>query len=246
VALTVKPDDEVYQFDSVWLGPDEYTLPIQARYVAWGTWLTCFLLATAVLVPLGGHGPGGVIGSMMWSLAISVVASRAVMLAVDHERPLRSLPQLFGAEARAAMAATRGRERSLLLRPASVRVREIPERVIARRAKERRWAEQRAAKKGIPAPARDDPLAAEERAQHVEPAEPVWGVGHFQSDWTPDAATTDDDWAEPPAAGWSLPTIGAVSSDGAHPHGESQHWDDPDGGEKPIEARILLPLRKAR
>jgi hypothetical protein len=93
MALTVRPDDEVYQFDTVWLGPDEYTLPIQARYVAWGTWLACFLVAAVVLIPIGGSGPGAVFGSLIWALGLSVVLSRAVMLVVDHERPLRSLPR---------------------------------------------------------------------------------------------------------------------------------------------------------
>ena len=117
MALTVRPDDEVYQFDTVWLGPDEYTLPIQARYVAWGTWLACFLVAAVLLIPLGGDGPAGVLGSLIWSLGLSVVLSRAVMLVVDHERPLRSLPALFSAEARAALHARRRGERSLLVRP---------------------------------------------------------------------------------------------------------------------------------
>ncbi len=121
MALTVRPDDEVYQFDTVWLGPDEYTLPIQARYVAWGTWLACFLVATVLLIPLGGNGPAGVLGSLIWALGLSVVLSRAVMLVVDHERPLRSLPALFSAEARAAMHSRRRGERSLLVRPGRVR-----------------------------------------------------------------------------------------------------------------------------
>ena len=137
MALTVRPDDEVYQFDTVWLGPDEYTLPIQARYVAWGTWLACFLVAAAILVPLGGDGPAGVLGSLVWSLALSVVLSRAVMLVVDHERPLRSLPALFSAEARAAMAARRRAERALLVRPGTVRVRPTPEKVRAIRERQR-------------------------------------------------------------------------------------------------------------
>ena len=137
MALTVRPDDEVYQFDTVWLGPDEYTLPIQARYVAWGTWLACFLVAAAVLIPVGGHGPGGVLGSLMWSIAVSVVAARAVMLVVDHERPLRSLPQLFGAEARAALAAGRGGERSVVLLPKRLRVRDLPDKVLRRRERDR-------------------------------------------------------------------------------------------------------------
>jgi hypothetical protein len=144
VALTVRPDDEVYQFDTVWLGPDEYTLPIQARYVAWGTWLACFLITAAVLVPIGGSGPGGVVGSLIWSIALSVVASRAVMLVVDHDRPLRSLPALFSAEAQAAFAASRRGERPVLVRPSRVRVRELPERARRIRDKKRR-AEQRRA-----------------------------------------------------------------------------------------------------
>jgi hypothetical protein len=142
MALTVRPDDEVYQFDTVWLGPDEYTLPIQARYVAWGTWLSCFLISAAVLIPLGGNGAGGVIGSTLWAVAVSVVASRAIMLVVDHERPLRSLPAMFNAEARAALAASRRGERSMLVRPAQVRVRELPEKARALRDR-RRAAEQR-------------------------------------------------------------------------------------------------------
>lgn len=125
-SLTVRPDDEIYQFDSRWLGPDEYTLPIQARYVAWGTWLVCFLIAAVVLIPIGGHGPGGVFGSLLWALALSIVAARAVMLVVDHERPLRSLPALFGAELRAAIDSSHRDERPVLLHPGRVRVRGRP------------------------------------------------------------------------------------------------------------------------
>ena len=147
MALTVRPDDEVYQFDTVWLGPDEYTLPIQARYVAWGTWLASFLVAAVVLIPLGGRGPAGVLGSLVWSLGLSVVLSRAIMLVVDHERPLRSLPALFSAEARAAMQARRRGERSLLVRPGRVRVRETPAKVLAMRERQRSRVAAKAARK---------------------------------------------------------------------------------------------------
>ena len=136
MALTVRPDDEVYQFDTVWLGPDEYTLPIQARYVAWGTWLACFLVAAVLIIPLGGGGPAGVLGSLVWSLGLSVVLSRAIMLIVDHERPLRSLPALFSAEARAAMQSRRRGERSLLVRPGRVVVRDTPPKVLAMRERQ--------------------------------------------------------------------------------------------------------------
>jgi hypothetical protein len=188
MALTVRPDDEVYQFDTVWLGPDEYTLPIQARYVAWGTWLACFLVAAVVLIPLGGGGPAGVLGSLVWSLGLSVVLSRAVMLVVDHERPLRSLPAVFSAEARAALQARRRGERSLLVRPGRVRVRETPPKVLAMRERQRRRAAAKAARKhGRVA---EVAVAAEPVPVLSEPA------------WTPDSAV--DGWHARHTPAWSI------------------------------------------
>jgi hypothetical protein len=193
MALTVRPDDEVYQFDTVWLGPDEYTLPIQARYVAWGTWLACFLVAAVVLIPLGGGGPAGVLGSVIWSLGLSVVLSRAVMLVVDHERPLRSLPALFSAEARAALHARRRSERSLLIRPNKIRVRETPPKVLAIRERKRSRATARTERK--------------RRGQH----KPAPGAGLAVLDpapessapaWTPDFPS--DEWQAEPTPGWSI------------------------------------------
>jgi hypothetical protein len=200
MALTVRPDDEVYQFDTVWLGPDEYTLPIQARYVAWGTWLACFMLATAVLVPIGGHGPGGVLGSLMWSLAVSVVAARAVMLIVDHERPLRSLPRLFSAEARAALAASKGGERSVVVKPRRVRVRDVPDKVLRRRERDRQAVQRRADRRARPrrgARSRHEAERLQTAPETSLPAErsgPVWSgaVGPYP-DWD-DPALADQQW----------------------------------------------------
>src|SRR3954451_11973859 len=212
MALTVRPDDEVYQFDTVWLGPDEYTLPIQARYVAWGTWLACFLVAAVLLIPLGGGGPAGVLGSVVWSLGLSVVLSRAVMLVVDHERPLRSLPALFSAEARAAMAARRRAERALLMRPGRIRVRTTPPKVLAMRERQRKRAETKAGRRAKPVP-----------ASRVEPVEettlgPDWpgggaprAAGPPRPEWSPDLApeasydNDDDDEQSEPVPGWSIP-----------------------------------------
>jgi hypothetical protein len=222
VALTVRPDDEVYQFDTVWLGPDEYTLPIQARYVAWGTWLACFLLAAAVLIPLGGQSPGGVLGSVMWAIAVSVVAARAVMLVVDHERPLRSLPRLLGAEARAALDATRQGERPQLLRAGRLRVRDMPAKVHEIRARQRRAAERRAQRAG--STHRSTRLAG--RKRHHEPAEPPEATAERAASppspappygWESDVGTYEDwggaDHEEPaePATvrpEWALPVTG--------------------------------------
>lgn len=295
MALTVRPDDEVYQFDTVWLGPDEYTLPIQARYVAWGTWLACFLLAAAVLVPLGGSGPGGVLGSLMWSLALSVVASRAVMLVVDHERPLRSLPALFSAEAQAALAAGRRAERAVLIRPGRVRVREVPERARQlrdrRRRAELRRAESRGRRRRVPpgvtpatlarpgtiAPARPEVLPASAfhafqtyQGGHWVPAErvgPVWAGRVANIDGT---SGDDPDWDEADAGEqpWypALPTRRPAGSlPPMHGPAATRGTDDgpaaapiaatpaqprparhPADGRRPIEERILLPVRKIR
>ena len=193
MALTVRPDDEVYQFDTVWLGPDEYTLPIQARYVAWGTWLACFLVAVVILVPLGSKSPGGMLGSLIWSFAVSVVLSRAVMLVVDHERPLRSLPALFSAEARAALAARGRSERTLLVNADKVTVRDTPEKVLTMRRK----AQERAARKW----AKHHPEPTFEPAYDVVEQVPDRRTGQGRPAWTPDPA---EDWEEPTLA-WTVP-----------------------------------------
>lgn len=204
MALTVRPDDEVYQFDTVWLGPDEYTLPIQARYVAWGTWLACFLVAAVLIIPLGGGGPAGVLGSVVWSLGLSIVFSRAVMLIVDHERPLRSLPALFSAEARAAMHSRRRGERSLLVRPGRVVVRDTPPKVLAMRERQR----SRAAGKAGRTAHREQPVAevapvgqpVTTELATPAPAEPAGGLG--TPAWTADSAV--DGWHARRTPAWSI------------------------------------------
>jgi hypothetical protein len=182
MALTVRPDDEVYQFDTVWLGPDEYTLPIQARYVAWGTWLACFMVAAVVLIPLGGGGPAGVLGSVVWSLGVSVVLSRAVMLVVDHERPLRSLPALFNAEARAALQSRRRGERSLLIRTRKVHVRDTPPKVLAMRERQRSKAAAKAAAR-VAEPAVEVAEPAVDVAEPAPVAEPAWTADPAVEGW---------------------------------------------------------------
>jgi hypothetical protein len=276
MALTVRPDDEVYQFDTVWLGPDEYTLPIQARYVAWGTWLTCFLVAAAILVPLGGGGPAGVLGSLVWSLALSVVLARAVMLVVDHERPLRSLPALFSAEARAAMAARRRAERALLVRPGKIRVRATPDKVHAIRDRQRRRATARARRRA--APVQTEPVQVQPdqvqpdqvEPDQVEPLGPAWRPdGPLRAEWPPDlppAASAYDDHAEP-VSGWSVPGPAEPPQpvipvlEAALPPAPSRVAPTPKQAARPakherrpatadrqaaVEARILLPARKDR
>jgi hypothetical protein len=273
VALTVRPDDEVYQFDTVWLGPDEYTLPIQARYVAWGTWLASFLVAAAILVPLGGGGPAGVLGSLVWALGLSVVLSRAVMLVVDHERPLRSLPALFSAEARAAMAARRRAERALLVRPDKVRVRATPGKAQAIRDRQRRREQARASRRSKPVgrpavePVPVEPVPVERAALG-----PDWRAdGPLRPEWTPDLAHGDGGGESvegpEPVPGWSVPepaegppatrqpvipvleaVLPAVPARVPPRRSVDQRRGRSDTRDRQaaVEARILLPARKDR
>lgn len=41
--MQIRPDDEVYRVNAVWLGPRGFTLPWAARYSAYGIWLVLFL-----------------------------------------------------------------------------------------------------------------------------------------------------------------------------------------------------------
>ena len=41
--MLLRPDDEVYRVDAVWLGPRGLTLPWTARYSAYGIWLVLFV-----------------------------------------------------------------------------------------------------------------------------------------------------------------------------------------------------------
>ena len=88
-------DDEIYQVNSVWLGPRGTTLPWRARYSAYGVGATIFLLILwaerRLGVPVG-----------LWTLAYDLVgtigATRAVMRSVDHDRPVRVMLAVFGHE----------------------------------------------------------------------------------------------------------------------------------------------------
>lgn len=98
--MLIRPDDEVYRVDAVWLGPQGMTLPWTARYSAYGIWLLLFvgiLLVEAVL-------PMRVSIPPVWEVVISVLATYAVTGLIDHERPVRTVWQLLRAEIRAPRA----------------------------------------------------------------------------------------------------------------------------------------------
>jgi hypothetical protein len=122
--VRLRPDDDVYRINAVWLGPRGLTLPWVARYSAYAIWLIVFLIILALerITPLTIGVPP------VWEFAISVLITYAVMGFVDHERPVRALVELGKSEVTAPRKA--GGAHSGKVQPSAVRVN-------VRRAKER-------------------------------------------------------------------------------------------------------------
>ncbi len=117
--MLLRPDDDVYRVDAVWLGPRGLTLPWSARYSAYGIWLVLFvgvLLIEAVL-------PMRVSVPPVWELVLTILATYALTGVIDHDRPLVSVWHLLRAE----VTAPRPTEpaRPMRISTSSVRVREI-------------------------------------------------------------------------------------------------------------------------
>jgi hypothetical protein len=115
--VLLRPDDEVYRVDAVWLGPRGLTLPWAARYSAYGIWLVLFvgvLLIEAIL-------PMPVSVPPVWELVLTILATYALTGVIDHERPVGSVLQLLRSEVTAPRAADPARP--IRLTPGSVRVR---------------------------------------------------------------------------------------------------------------------------
>ena len=117
--MRLRPDDEVYRVDAVWLGPRGLTLPWSARYSAYGIWLVLFvsvLLVEAVL-------PMPVSVPPVWELVLTILATYALTGVIDHERPVRSVWQLLRAELGAFRAAPKAARSPAPVRFSSSRVR---------------------------------------------------------------------------------------------------------------------------
>jgi hypothetical protein len=117
--MLLRPDDEIYRVDAVWLGPRGMTLPWTARYSAYGIWLVLFvsvLLAEAIL-------PMRVSVPPVWEIVLSILATYALTGVIDHDRPVGAVFQLWRNELRAPRHAKEQRPRRLSA--ASVRVRRV-------------------------------------------------------------------------------------------------------------------------
>ena len=92
--MRLRPDDEIYRVDAVWLGPRGLTLPWAARYSAYGIWLVLFvgILLVEALLPMRVSMPP------VWELVLSILATYALTGVIDHERPLSSVAHLVRAE----------------------------------------------------------------------------------------------------------------------------------------------------
>jgi hypothetical protein len=120
--MLVRPDDDVYRVDAVWLGPQGLTLPWTARYSAYGIWVVLFvgvLLVEAVL-------PMSVSIPPVWELVLTILTTYALTGVIDHDRPLVTVWQLLRWEftaprARAAEKPVRTDASSLRLRENRVR-----------------------------------------------------------------------------------------------------------------------------
>lgn len=95
--MLLRPDDEVYRVDAVWLGPRGLTLPWSARYSAYGIWLVLFVAVLVVEAVL----PMRVSVPPVWELVLTILATYALTGAIDHDRPLVSVWHLLRAEATA-------------------------------------------------------------------------------------------------------------------------------------------------
>ena len=92
--MLLRPDDDVYRVDAVWLGPRGLTLPWAARYSAYGIWVVLFvgvLLVEAVL-PMRVNIPP------VWELVLTILATYALTGVIDHDRPLITVWQLMRSE----------------------------------------------------------------------------------------------------------------------------------------------------
>ena len=113
--MLIRPDDDVYRVDAVWLGPQGFTLPWAARYSAYGIWVILFvgILLVEAALPMRVNIPP------IWELVFSILATYAVTGVIDHERPVASVWETLRAE----LAAPRSRDRSVKTRISANKVR---------------------------------------------------------------------------------------------------------------------------
>jgi len=124
--MLVRPDDEVYRVDAVWLGPQGLTFPWTARYSAYGIWIVLFVgvLVIEAVLPMRVSMPP------VWELVITILVTYALTGVIDHDRPLTSVWQLLRWELRAPRAPAA--DRPVRTDASSLRMRENRVRTISK------------------------------------------------------------------------------------------------------------------
>ncbi|GAB3774388.1 hypothetical protein FB382_003737 [Nocardioides ginsengisegetis] len=116
----IRPDDEVYRVDAVWLGPRGFTLPWSARYSAYGIWLMLFVSVLLVEAAL----PMRVNVPPVWEIVLTILATYALTGVIDHDRPPITVWELLRVELGAPRRRKRA-DRPVRLSATSIRVREL-------------------------------------------------------------------------------------------------------------------------
>jgi hypothetical protein len=103
--MLIRPDDDVYRVDAVWLGPQGLTLPWSARYSAYGIWVVLFVgvLVVEAVLPMRVSLPP------VWELVLTILATYALTGVIDHDRPLSSVWETARAELTAPRAVKQAR-----------------------------------------------------------------------------------------------------------------------------------------
>ncbi|GAA2500678.1 hypothetical protein [Terrabacter carboxydivorans] len=131
-------DDEIYNVNSVWLGPPNRTLPFRARYSAYMVGAVVFVLLQMVERRLG-IGLG--FFSLAYSLLATVALTRLILSVVNPDRPLGAVLAAFAHE----VSAPRDNPKVAMHTVRPARVRAVPSRPSRAQRRARRNAERKAA-----------------------------------------------------------------------------------------------------
>lgn len=121
--MILRPDDDVYRVDAVWLGPKGMTLPWSARYSAYGIWIVSSLgiLTVEAVLPMDISIPP------VWELVVSILATYALTGVIDHDRPVGSVLQLVAIEVRSPRAPKQQQPKRIELTSVRFRERHVPQ-----------------------------------------------------------------------------------------------------------------------
>jgi hypothetical protein len=111
--MKLESDDVVFRFSPTWLGPKEFRLPFDARYLAYVVWLPTLMVILGIRFAISGPVFPG------WEVGFSILVTLYLLRYVDHDRPLRSLWRPLWAD----LTGPRDRDRTYQIEPCAAKVR---------------------------------------------------------------------------------------------------------------------------